>query len=337
MTDLIIGLDGVGEQQLKHFQNIHHPKLVDTVLPPITSIAWTSIFTGATPEEHGVDGFMHPDNTPFTMNSSKKPFIWDKKRCTAVAIPFWQDNGVVTSAGSKVFGGFPFNLCPSTRIFQRDKTHEIMREARKSTDEAVATLQMHRNPRNDLDIIVFTETDIAGHKLLGRDDQYYENVMMHFDNLIPKLAKGYDNVRIVSDHGMMLPKFTWYPNQEFEELGFLRASKPRVTRESAKKLVPAPLLGLASKAKALLPKDRVLSSKVECVLWGGGFNVKAKKVFTLLKNHKNVAGMRECERSFYNVLVKPKDGIEISPLLRPKSEKIKGVHDYKRLEAVYAP
>ncbi len=104
----VLGLDGVPYSLLKHmFESGHMPFMakigasgtfvpMETALPPISSVAWTSFMTGKNPGDHGIFGFtdLKEDEIALHLPSFddiRVPTIWQSlpdKRSVVVNLPF---------------------------------------------------------------------------------------------------------------------------------------------------------------------------------------------------------------------------------------------------------
>jgi predicted AlkP superfamily phosphohydrolase/phosphomutase len=87
---IVLGLDGaewdvvnalIGEGCLPNFMRMKqkgsYARLRSTI-PPVTPVAWTSIFTGANPGKHGVFDFYNRDGELVTTKDTLLPFLWEQ-------------------------------------------------------------------------------------------------------------------------------------------------------------------------------------------------------------------------------------------------------------------
>jgi predicted AlkP superfamily phosphohydrolase/phosphomutase len=99
---VIIGLDGVPYSLLKKYSDLnvmpHFHEMIlqgslfpmDSTLPEVSSVAWTSFMTGKNPAEHGVFGFMDIDRNSYeyvfpNFLTLKSRTFWDIADCPTIA------------------------------------------------------------------------------------------------------------------------------------------------------------------------------------------------------------------------------------------------------------
>lgn len=304
---VVIGLDGVPYRLLKDLAtrgvmpNIE--SLMDTgifkkmssTVPEISSVAWSSIYTGKNPGEHGIYGFT--DTIPGTYSVSYHSST--KLRVK----PFWQDNEATyalinlpaTYPASKVNGllvsGFVAPdlekaVYPSSYL---DKLRELKykididaEQARKSNrllfkklfetlESRIRTYRFFWDRVNwDVFMFVVTGTDRLGHYLWDayedESHEYHEKFLEFFreiDKVIGEIRERHSGpVMLLSDHGMESAAHNVYLNAFLAEHGFLkRGNNPNKGLNNIEK---------GTKAFAMDPgriylnkKDRYLEGSVE--------------------------------------------------------------------------
>jgi len=232
---------------------------MNSALPDVSAVAWTSINTGKNPGKHGIYGFV--DRKPgsnqievMTARHVRARTIWELvsdagRRAIAVNVPLsfppQRINGIVVSdflAPSLSKAVFPLSVLPTLEsIGYRIDTDPWV--ARQSIDafiddfnvtadkraEAVLRL-MHTEPW-DLFMVVFMETDRLHHFLWGymeeghpRHGGQFLDAYRRIDQLVGKIVaclNDDDNLIILSDHGFTSLKKELYLNAWLEDEGYL--------------------------------------------------------------------------------------------------------------------
>lgn len=119
----VFGLDGMPYSLFKYLMeknripNIaslmkgYQLKEIESVIPVVSSVAWTSYSTSADPSTHGIYGFVERESNPFRLRiplsyDIKKPTIWEElseyqKKTAVINVPItypaYQVNGVLVS------------------------------------------------------------------------------------------------------------------------------------------------------------------------------------------------------------------------------------------------
>jgi predicted AlkP superfamily phosphohydrolase/phosphomutase len=232
---------------------------MDSSLPDVSAVAWTSINTGKNPGKHGIYGFV--DRKPGTMSMEimtsahvRARTIWEiasdaGRRAIAVNVPLsfppQRINGVVISdflATSLERAVHPTEILPDLqRIGYRiDTDPAVARESldaflddfKITAEKRAETIRflMQREPW-DLLMAVFMETDRLHHFLwqyMEEDDPKYgpkfREAYQLIDRLVGEIATlldDEDQLIILSDHGFTTLKREVYFNVWLEQQGYL--------------------------------------------------------------------------------------------------------------------
>ena len=232
---------------------------MDSSLPDVSAVAWTSVNTGKNPAKHGIYGFV--DRKPGTaqlevMTSShvKAKTIWELvsdagRRAVAVNVPLsfppQRINGVVISdflAPSLGKAVYPTTLVPRLESmgYRIDTDPWVARQSLdrfvedfKVTAEkrAEAVMYLMDSEQWDLFMVVFMETDRLHHfmwQYMDEDDPTYGPKFLDAYRLMDALAgkiidklRDDDGLIIMSDHGFTSLKKELYLNVWLEEEGYL--------------------------------------------------------------------------------------------------------------------
>jgi predicted AlkP superfamily phosphohydrolase/phosphomutase len=231
---------------------------MDTSIPDISSVAWTSFMTGANPGRHGIYGFLdlQPNSYKIYFPNSrhiKSETVWAAigragRRSVVINVPSTYPaqslNGVLVSGFVAVDlnkATFPAELVPKLREMDYridvdarkvQQSHDaLMEDVLKTLERRVEVLlYLFDNEQWDLFIGVITETDrlqhffmdaIAdpSHKYHGAFRDFYRRI----DNFIGLVGErlGDDLLMIMSDHGFTPIKRQVYLNRWLEQHGFL--------------------------------------------------------------------------------------------------------------------
>lgn len=233
---------------------------MDSSLPDVSAVAWTSINTGMNPAKHGIYGFV--DRKPnsndievMTARHVRAKTIWELasdagKRAIAVNVPLsyppQQINGIVISdflapALSKAV--YPTTLLPylqgmgyriDTDPWQARESLDAFLEDFRVTAEkrAEAVLHLMSAETWDLFMVVFMETDRLHHfmwQYMEENDPRYGPKFVEAYRQLDALAgrilaqlSDDDQLIILSDHGFTTLKKEVYLNVWLEERGYLR-------------------------------------------------------------------------------------------------------------------
>ena len=284
---LVIGLDGVPFRIINNFIKMGVTPFLGTLsrqglmremrsaIPPVSSVAWTSLITGVNPGKHGIYGFMErkPDSYDiYFTNSShiKSPTLWDilgghNKKTIAVNIP--QTYPAKPLNGMLISGFVALDL--EKGVYPPDLYHRLKamdyridvnyREAAEKKDEFFkdlfytldkrrdAILHLLKQEEWDLFIATFTGTDrlhhYFWHDFVDSKSAYHEKFLEYYralDKIIKKIVSSVGkevNLIIAADHGFTLIEKELYPNTWLKENGYLRLK--REPPESIKDIDPA--------------------------------------------------------------------------------------------------
>ncbi|MEJ2715830.1 MAG: alkaline phosphatase family protein [Deltaproteobacteria bacterium] len=297
----VLGLDGVPFDLLNDlFHNGVMPGLADvaenstfvrmeTSLPAVSSVAWSSFMTGRGPGHHGIFGFTDLKNRERSLrlpsfDDIQCPVIWQSlagRKATVINLPFTYParplNGLLISgfvAPMLERSVFPPSLLPwlASRHYRidvdavkgrHDRRHlfEDLFETLNVHEEVMLTL-MEREPW-DLFIGVVTGTDRLHHFFFdaARDPnhvffedfmEYYRRIDSFFRRFVERLGRR-TRLIVLSDHGFTLLKTQVYVNHLLERMG--RLSFIRANPQSIEDVHPS------SEAFAMEPNRIYLNSK----------------------------------------------------------------------------
>ncbi len=266
---IIIGLDGVPFDLLKDLSETgvmpNTGKMISrgifkkmkSSIPEISSVAWSSIITGANPAEHGIFGFM--DLVPGTYNLyfpnfnnlRVRPF-WNNIEGKSVIInvpstyPVHSMNGVHISGFVSIDfekSVYPSSLIPTLRGLDycldvdSEKAHESLALFLVDLDKTLtARIQAHRYLWDFFDwqifMIVFTGTDRLMHFLWDayedENHKHHQDFLDHFRRIdevigeVEEKSREDDLLIIISDHGFEGIDKEVYLNYLLRKEGFLK-------------------------------------------------------------------------------------------------------------------
>ncbi|MFH0958633.1 MAG: alkaline phosphatase family protein [Pseudomonadota bacterium] len=264
-----VGLDGVPYSLLKTFFELSvTPGLkeianagtfvpMNSSLPPISSVAWTSFMTGVGPGQHGIFGFTDIEENQIKLkfpsfDDIKAPTIWSKypdKKTIVVNLPFTYParplNGVLISGFvSPIFERSvqPTSLIPwlKSKNYKIDTDNVRARQDRnflindlfstlRPLEEVVFSLS---SEPWDLFILVVTGTDRLNHFLFdairNANHPLHEEVISYYrriDNFVTAFLERLDigtRKVILSDHGFTDLKIHVNLNRLLQSLGYLK-------------------------------------------------------------------------------------------------------------------
>ncbi|MBI5788562.1 MAG: alkaline phosphatase family protein [Candidatus Schekmanbacteria bacterium] len=273
---VVIGIDGVPCSLLHQFiqdgtmpntaQIVRQGTLspMETSLPEISSVAWTSFMTGCNPGRHGIYGFMDLKPNSYKMyfpsfNDIKAPTLWDEmgklgKRSIVINLPGTyparEINGVL-SAGFVAIDLKKATYPESAYQYLNSIGYKIdvnTDKARESLDalledinltfqkRAQALLHFFENEQWDLFIGVITETDRLHHflweaiedpqhKYHGAFREFYRRMDKFIGQIYERCNHPQDAFMLVSDHGFTRIKHEVYLNNWLKEQGYLKFEK----------------------------------------------------------------------------------------------------------------
>ncbi|NQT48182.1 MAG: alkaline phosphatase family protein [Chloroflexi bacterium] len=272
---VIVGLDGMPYRLIKDLAgNGTMPNMkglieegvfrqMESSIPEVSSVAWSSIISGANPGMHGIFGFT--DLAPETYRTFFPNFN------TLKAMPFWERAGsgqsviinVPTTYPAREMNGvliagfvapdlekatYPPSLVPKLRAmdYRVDVDSQRAKESisffLKDLDRTLrARTSAYRYlwPEEEWDIfmLVFTGTDRLAHFLWDAyEDEshtYHSAFLDHFrqiDEVIGQIVQGMEDddvIMLLSDHGFELLEKEVYVNVVLKQEGFLRFNRER--------------------------------------------------------------------------------------------------------------
>ena len=267
---VIIGLDGVPYRLIDDLStNGTMPsvgplidggvfKQMESSIPEISSVAWSSIITGVDPGEHGIFGFT--DLAPGTyrttfpnFDSLKAPPFWeqnDAKRSIIINVPTTYParalNGVLI-AGFVALGldraTYPASLVPQLKgmdyridvDFQRvnESVSFFLNDLNRTLQARIAAYRyLWDNEEWDTFMLVFTGTDRLMHFLWDAYEDkthvHHDAFMDHFrqiDEAIGEIAQRMednDSMIVLSDHGFERLDKDVYVNFALQQAGILK-------------------------------------------------------------------------------------------------------------------
>lgn len=297
---IIIGLDGVPFGMLKGFAETgvmpNTAKIIRdgfftemfSTVPEISSVAWSSIITGANPAEHGIFGFidLHPNSYDMkfpNFNDLKAGPFWNHSSGGSVIVnvpstyPVRQLNGVHISGFVSIDfekSVYPKSLQPKLKDLDyrldvdAQKAHSsidlFLEDLDKTLDARIAAYRYLWDSQPwDTFMFVFTGTDRLMHFLW---DAYEDNLHSHHNTFVDHFRKidaaigeiadrisEQDNLMMLSDHGFEKLQKDVYINYLLATEGFLsfRAGlEPKLQN-----------IGSATKAFALDPARIYINQK----------------------------------------------------------------------------
>lgn len=270
----VIGLDGVPHSMLQRFiatgvmPNLGAAAAAGTLvpmtstLPAISSVAWTSFMTGASPGEHGIFGFtdLPADRIALRLPSFddiRQPVIWQRmagRRTVVVNLPFTYparplNGALVAGFVAPVFerAVYPPSLLPWLQsigyridvdaVRGRHDRDGFMQELFAGVDLLErAFWHILEQFSWDLFIGVVTGTDRLNHFLYDawadashpfheRFIEYYRRVDRLFGRFMDRMGYG-TCVFVLSDHGFTDLKQQIYLNPILKALGYLSYNRP---------------------------------------------------------------------------------------------------------------
>jgi len=307
---------------------------MDSSMPPVSCVAWTSLMNGANPGRHGIFGFSERRPGAYTVyfpdaSHIRAPTIWDLlthagKRTMALNIPNTYParalNGLLISGFVALDierAVYPPQLAPALReidycidvdchdaasrkeIFCRELTQALLRR------RDVFLTMIARQPW-DLFIGVFTETDRLNHFCWADYEDSGSAYHQHFikfyrqlDAIIGQLTARIDeqtDLLIISDHGFGHLAKEVYLNAWLKQEGLLRCNT--AGSGSLEDIDPA-----ATKAFALDPGRVYVNLKGKtpqgCVQPGAEYDQLVRLIASGLKNLQDESASRPAIERVY--------------------------------------
>jgi predicted AlkP superfamily phosphohydrolase/phosphomutase len=277
---IIIGLDGVPFELLSDLADtgvMPHTKALisngtfrkmQSSIPEISSVAWSSMITGTNPGQHGIFGFTdlaeNSYRTRFPNYSDLKvPAFWDQWRQKTVVInvpatyPVREMNGVHISGFVSIdieksvwpreligtLSGFDYRLDVDSLLGHRS-LDLFLADLDKTLQARIRAYEyLWENQDWQLFILIFTGTDRLMHFLWqayeDKQHRYHDSFLDHFrkiDEAVGRISgqiSDDDLLLMLSDHGFELLENDIYINQLLRQEGFLRlasATEPTLER-----------------------------------------------------------------------------------------------------------
>ena len=232
---------------------------MDTSIPDISSVAWTSFMTGANPGRHGVYGFidLQPNSYKVYFPNSrhiKSEILWDAAgraglRSVVINVPSTYPaqalNGILISGFVAVDlnkATYPPELVPRLQAMDyridvdarkvKESHDALMEDVLETLKRRVAVLlDLFDNQQWDLFIGVITETDRLQHFFMDAiEDPAHEyhsafrDFYMKVDTFLGQIADRVrdETVLIMSDHGFTPIKQQVYLNRWLIDHGYLK-------------------------------------------------------------------------------------------------------------------
>lgn len=266
---VIIGLDGIPYGMIKNFAETGvMPNTAELInqgifrkmqssIPEVSSVAWSSIITGENPGQHGIFGFMDLFPNSYKMrfpnyNDLKAPPFWEKRSRRAVIInvpstyPVREMNGVHVSGfvsidlQKAVYPSFLISKLEELDYrldVDSEKAHKSIDLFLSDLDKTLdARIECYRYLWDNQDwatfMLVFTGTDRLMHFLWDayedKEHKYHDLFIEHFgkiDRTIGEIGERIDDkdlLIILSDHGFERLEKDVYVNYLLREKGFLQ-------------------------------------------------------------------------------------------------------------------
>jgi predicted AlkP superfamily phosphohydrolase/phosphomutase len=276
---MVIGLDGVSRTlllnlmaqgvmpRLARWLNGREVWKLSSTIPPLSSVAWSTIFTGVNPGVHGIFGFhdlyTHSYRSYFTTyDHIRAPSLWDHlgwKGLRSVVInvpqtyPAREIKGVMVSgfvAPDLRKATFPPRVYPylkGTGYRTEPKTDEASHHPECLVEDCLCTFKKRaqvifhflENEPWDFFMVVITETDrlhhFLWHALENPAHSCHSRILRFYGEVDRFLGSIFDRctsdtaVMLISDHGAARLKKEFYLNRWLFEKGYLtyKSSDPR--------------------------------------------------------------------------------------------------------------
>ncbi|MFC1835097.1 alkaline phosphatase family protein [Thermodesulfobacteriota bacterium] len=235
---------------------------METTLPPVSSVAWTSFMTGVNPGEHGIFGFtdLNPGEISLKLPSAddiRAPTLWQQmpdKFSVIINLPFTYParplNGVmICGFVAPIFerSVYPQSLASRLRSLQyridvdavkgRHDRHGLIRDLFETLNlrEQVIWSLMKEQPWELLTAVVtgtdrlhhffFDAADTPGHPFHRDFTDYYRRVDSLFGRF-RELAGSSTRLVVLSDHGFAGLKTQVYLNHILKTMGYVSFERP---------------------------------------------------------------------------------------------------------------
>jgi len=289
MRIAVIGLDGVAWHILKPlFDRNVMPVLkkiskdsirgiLQSVIPPTTPPAWTSIATGVNPGKHGVFSFIKiskcGEARVMTSNDVKYPRIHEMvalKGLSAVCInqpltyPVLRMKNlymITDWIGSEVqfhpqkMEGYKTVFKPY-EFYKYASKNEFLRNLYKNTVERVKAISnMLESLDWDLFWVVLSESDVMLHRCyeeVVRGGSEVDSIFACLDKVVEVAMEVSDYLVVVSDHGFSKYRYLIYVNTILDSIGLVSKSKERKAFPEVKPRLPVRRVKVPTKMYKLL-------------------------------------------------------------------------------------
>lgn len=269
---IIVGLDGVSYELIRILSESGCMsetgkiigsgkfKKINSSVPEVSSVAWTSIITGANPAEHGVYGFTDVRGTPDDIyfpnyNDVKRKSFWEQEEAKSIILNVPATYPVRPMNGVHISGFvspdirksvYPKDLCEElVKMDYRldadcEKAHESMELFLADADETLESFtktcgMIIEKYEWDVFMPVFTTTDRIMHFLfdacVDKTHKFHNRVMGHFERIDRAIGEIFgkigprDNFFMLSDHGFEELELNLYVNTVLKDNGFLDSQK----------------------------------------------------------------------------------------------------------------
>jgi predicted AlkP superfamily phosphohydrolase/phosphomutase len=267
---VIIGLDGVPYRAIRKLsemaviENIRRLiekgtfKQIESSIPEVSSVAWSSIITGRNPGEHGIFGFTHLKPNSYQLSFpnfddlKSAPFWLNSKQEKSVIInvpstyPVKQLDGIhISGFISLKFekSVYPQSLIPKLKELEykidvdSSKAHKsielFLRDLERTLQARIRVYHyLWQNFDWQIFMLVFTGTDRLGHFLWNafenEDHKYHKAFLEYFRKIDEVIGEILSNLReedvliLLSDHGFELLEDNVNINYLLQKEGFLK-------------------------------------------------------------------------------------------------------------------
>jgi len=296
---IVIGLDAVcldmitpwlNQGKLPYLQKLLNKGTyseLESVIPPMTAPAWTSMVTGKRPEKHRLFDFLKykPGSYEKELVSAldcQASRLWDyltdhNKSSIVITVPLTYPARAIRGVlipGHPLSGGqgsFPpgilqefqgvFGECEFNPSFAKGLSARQKLQKAMDATRAVKEAALYFSQQYDWDFLMvqFQMTDAIAHLFgLGKQTlQLFQFVDRCVDEIVAGIGKD-ANIFLVSDHGMGPAKWHLFLNSFLREEGYLKAAdvgkRHRLPKEVAHTTSPGKLLGAMDKILGFLAK-----------------------------------------------------------------------------------
>ncbi|MCK5706752.1 MAG: alkaline phosphatase family protein [Candidatus Aureabacteria bacterium] len=266
--NILIGLDGVPHllierytrkgimPNLRRFINSNTFLKMNSSVPEVSSVAWSSIITGTNPGEHGIFGFMDVNHRNYSLmfpdarDLQVAPFWQRYKQAAVINVPSTYPaqpmNGFLISGFVSIDlegAVYPRSMLDEikTSRYRIDVNNSLAKESPSGfIDDLHKTLEVRLKflekiwDREERDLIVFvvSGTDRLNHYFWNAFDDIsnsYKSTFEEYYNLVDRAigrildrCTDDDNVIIFSEHGFETLDVEFYVNRFLQEKGYVQ-------------------------------------------------------------------------------------------------------------------